>query len=187
MTKYYTCILFLLALCARPLTLSAQYTDDDEEKPYHIKDTGNVFCKQLYKVMGDAREHFARSKGEEHTSSFAKTYYDVNGPFRFEGARECTLQQELNGLKYYSVWLSRDSKDELVSSYRNLMNQLKDCLGDDYVYNEKKSMAIGPKVYEYDITPYHPDAKDRIDFKIMINSDWKSGTSQLIMEMKPVF
>lgn len=186
MAKYYSFLLFALFLCARPLTVAAQYSDDDEEHPYHIKDTGNVFCKQVYRIMKDARDHFAQSKGEEHTSTFAKTYYDVKPSFAFDGARECVLQQELNGLKYSSVWLSRDTKDELVSSYRNLMNQLKDCLGDDYVFTEKKSMAIGPKTYECNITPYHPDAKDRVDFRIMIVSDWKSGTSQLVMEIKAV-
>jgi len=166
-----------------PSTLKAQNLDDDAI----LRDTSNAFYKQLANVIRQIDTHFDKAKDELVDTTGQKTW-TCKESYELGGARSCAILQKGLNTIYVAFFLSRDSKDALESSYHNLCHQLKDCMGANYDYKERKAsaadMLMGHNNYECEMTPNHDSAPDQADMLVTVQKDSQIGNYELILEIQ---
>jgi len=166
-----------------PVHLKAQTLDDDAV----LRDTANAFCKQLSLVIRQIDTHFDKAKDSLVDSSGQYTW-TCKEKYKMAGARSCEIYQRGNMSMYASFYLARDSKNALESSYHNLVQQLKDCMGTSYVYKEQKittaEQLIGQKNFECEMKPGSDAVKDQADMLVSVQKNTQSGNYELILQIQ---
>ena len=178
--------IFLFICCAAavyPSSLHAQNLDDDAV----IRDTTSAFYRQLSTIIRQIDTHFDRAKDQLVDTTGQKTW-TCKESYKLNGARSCAVLQKGFNTIYVAFFLSRESKDALESSYHNLCHQLKDCMGANYDYKEKKATTsdklLGRNNYECEMTPNHDSAPDQADMLVSVQKDSETGNYELILEIQ---
>jgi len=178
-------LLFLVCCTAviYPGRLAAQNIDDDAV----IRDTTSAFYKQLSGIIKQIDTHFDKAKDELVDTTGQKTW-SCKESYKLDGARSCAVMQKGFNTIYVAFFLSRESKDALESSYHNLCHQLKDCMGANYDYKEKKAstadMLLRRNNYACEMTPNHDSAPDQADMLVTVEKDSQTGNYELILEIQ---
>ena len=118
-----TYLLGLFALLALPMTTIAQ---DD-------------MCENLKKVVDSSQDYFKEIRGEETTLDIrgvSKPYQKSTVELK-EGAEMLITADEMYPEAITYLTESRFVSSELQSSYESLKKQITECLGDDWVTQEK--------------------------------------------------
>jgi|GEM_PF-5068218 len=152
-----------------------------------IRDTDNAFYKQLTSVIRQIDSHFDNAKDSLVDTTGQKTW-TCKEVYKMEGARSCSIYQRGFNTIYVAFFLSRDSKDALESSYQNLWHQIRDCMGPNYVYKEKKAttadILLGSKDYKCEMTPSRDAVPDQADMLVSVEKDIQTGNYELILEIQ---
>ena len=173
-------------------SLSALYSNKIKAQDYYnddslIRDTTNVFCKQLASIIRETDSKFDMMKDSLVSNNEQKTW-TCKENFKINGARSCEVLQNGIFTEYAAFFLSRDSKDALGSSYHNLCHQIKDCMGLHYVYKDKKTsttdMLLGNKSYECEMTPYGDATPEQAYILVSVQKDSQTGNYDLVLEIK---
>jgi hypothetical protein len=108
--------------------------------------------------------------------------WPVRGQYSFDQAT-CQLVTLPTGQTVYrAVFMTRDNKESIVASYKNLLAMVKECYGDDYVFKDKESKIR--KVYECRAVPYSIDVnKEQAEMVVYIAEDWISRTYHLVLQV----
>jgi hypothetical protein len=152
-----------------------------------VRDTANVFYRQLSNVIRQIDTHFDNAKDSLVDTTGQKTW-TCKENYKMDGAHSCAIYQRGFNTIYVAFFLSRDSKDALESSYHNLCHQLEDCMGPNYVYKEKKAtaadMLLGSKDYKCEMTPSRDAVPDQADMLVSVEKDTQTGDYELILEIQ---
>jgi len=171
------------AAAVYPTSLSAQNLDDDAV----IRDTTSAFYKQLSGIIKQIDTHFDKAKDKLVDTTGQKTW-SCKESYQLNGARSCAVMQKGFNTIYVAFFLSRESKDGLEASYHNLCHQLKDCMGANYDYKEKKAsaadMLLGRNNYACEMTPNHDSSPDQADMLVTIEKDSQTGNYDLVLEIQ---
>jgi hypothetical protein len=78
--------------------------------------------------------------------------------------------------------MTRDNRESVVASYKNLLAMVKECYGDGYVFKDKESKIR--KVYECRGVPYDIDVnKEQPEVMVYISEDWINRVYQLVLQV----
>jgi hypothetical protein len=178
-------LLFLIlfaSMVISPAKSTAQYHDDDAAQ---IIDSTNSFCKNLYNIMLQTDVDFVAAKGSL-LDTIGQKAWECKEKFKIPGSHRCTIYESNGVTTYVAFFIARESKDAVSASYNNLYHQIKDCLGVNYVYKEKKpsntDLLMGRKVYECEMVPYGDATKEQAEMRISIQPN-PAGNYELMLEM----
>jgi hypothetical protein len=179
-------LIFLSLTLLSPLRCFAQYHDpDNDDDPEQTRDTANAFCIKLSKIILQTDVDYQNAK-DSLMDSVGQKAWNCKEDFNMPGSRNCTIFKSGGKTTYVAFYLSRNTKDELGASYNNLYRQLRDCLGYNYVYTEKKTsgtdLLFGNKNYDVEMVPYGDGIPEQADIRVLVQKT-SDGGYELILEM----
>ncbi len=159
----------------------------DLDKDPVLRDTANVFYKQLSLVLRQINSNFDKAK-DSLVDSVGQLTWTCKDKYKMAGARSCEIYQRGNMSMYAAFYLARDSKNALEASYHNLVQQLKDCMGTSYVYKEQKTSTgeqlLGKRNFECEMKPGSDSVKDQADMLVSVQKDTQTGNYELILQIQ---
>jgi len=177
----YIIFLFFVVV-ASPLKSLAQNHDFDEEV---TRDTANNFCKRLSSIMLQTESDFEMAK-EVNLENGDQKVWDCKESFKMKGAKHCTIYQSGGKTTYVAMYMTKEEKEKLGSSYNNLLHQIKDCFGYNYEYKEKQASITdkftGNVNFECEMYPHGDGVKEQADMRVSVQKD-PSGSYVLMLEI----
>lgn len=161
-----------------PAQLHAQYVEE------HKVDSSSNFYKILHTVLSNADKHFFELIQPSTDSNFTQDSWEVKSQYHFDASHSTSVEKKGNAYVYRAVFLSKDNRDELVSSYNNLISQIRESMPYNYAYKEKKNPVY--KVYDCSIKPDTEGIYAAPSFRVFIEEDWINRHYSLVLEIKSV-